>query len=93
VVPHAASGSVKPCAFACCADVLARKPACHDANKAAPWVSVKGLHIIPNRERWEGAIVLSCHKHGLCVGFPLDGTDGSVSKQLPGKDAATSACE
>jgi hypothetical protein len=92
-MPHSAAFSVKSRAAPGSADVLARKPSSHDVNNSAPWFSVKGLHVIPNRERREGSIVLSCHKHGLSVRLPLDGADCSVSKQLPCEDAATSACE
>jgi hypothetical protein len=74
-------------------DVLARKAPCHHVNKAIPWSSVKGLHVIPNRERREGSIVLSCHKHGLGVRVPLDGADASVPEQLAAENASTSACE
>jgi hypothetical protein len=93
VVPHAAAFSIKPRSVPGNADVLAREPSRHDVNNSAPWLSVKRLHVIPNRERREGSIVLSCHKHGLSVRLPLDGADCSVSKQLPCEDAATSACE
>jgi hypothetical protein len=72
---------------------LTGKAASHDVNNSSPRPSVKGLHVIPNREWRETSIVLSCHKHGLRVGIPLDGAHASVSKQLSGKDAATSACE
>jgi hypothetical protein len=72
---------------------LTGKPASHDVNNSAPRSAVKGLHVIPNREKREASIVLSCHKHGLSVGLPFDGAHASVSEQLAGKDAATSACE
>ena len=93
VLPHSATLSGDSCASSSHADVLARKAASHDVNNSAPRSCVKTLHVIPNRERREASIVLSCHKHGLGVGIPLDGTDASVSKQLAGKDAATSARE
>ena len=72
---------------------MAREASANHVNNSAPWLSVKGLHVIPNRERREGAIVLSCHKHGLGVWLPLDCADASVSKELASEDAATSACE
>jgi hypothetical protein len=93
VAPHAAAFAVNACTSPCGADVLAGKAASHDVNNACPRSSVKGLHVIPNRERREGSIVLSCNKHGLGVGLPLNGADASVAQQLAGKDASTSACE
>jgi hypothetical protein len=93
MAPHTAAGSSDACPLACDADVLAWKPASHDVNNAAPRISVKGLHVIPNRERREASIVLSCHKNSLCVGLPLDCGDASVPKHLACEDAATSACE
>jgi len=93
VVPHAAARSVDASPPPGDTDVLAWKPTSHDVNNASPWASVKGLHVIPNRERREGSIVLSCHKHSLGVGVPFDGAHRSVSKQLTSEDAATSACE
>jgi len=93
VAPHAAAFAVNACPPPSGADVLAGKAASHDVNNACPRSSVKSLHVIPNRERREGSIVLSCHKHGLGVGLPLNGADASVAQQLAGKDASTSACE
>jgi len=93
VGPHPGSFPGDSCAFSGNADVLARKPARHHVNNSAPRSSVKGLHVIPNRERREGSIVLSCDKDSLCVGFPLNGADASVSEQLAPENAATSACE
>jgi hypothetical protein len=40
------------------ADILARESTRYHVNKAAPWSSVKGAHIIPNRERREVSGVL-----------------------------------
>ena len=91
--PHAAALAVDACAFSCGADVLARKSATNDVNNSSPWFPVKSLHVIPNRERRETSVVLSCHKHGLGVGLPLDGAHCSVSDQLAGENSATNATE
>jgi hypothetical protein len=91
--PESALLSVDPRSLSCGADVLAGKPASHDVNKAAPRSAVKGAHVIPNRERREGSVVLSCHKHSLGVGLAFNGANASVSKQLSGEDASTSARE
>jgi len=93
VTPHSATGSGDAGAFPGDANVLTGKPASHHVNNSAPRISVKGSHVIPNRERREGSVVLSCHKHGLSVGFPFNGGNASVSEHLTPKDAATSACE
>jgi hypothetical protein len=93
VLPHSAALSGDACTPPRDRNVLAWKAANHDVSNSSPRPSVKGLHVIPNRERREASIVLSCHKHGLGVGLPFDGAHASVSKQLAGKDSATSACE
>jgi len=93
VSPQAGPFAVDPLLESGLADVLAWKPASHDVNSAAPRSSVKGAHVIPDRERRQGSIVLSYHKHGLSVGLALDGADAPVPEQLPGEDASTSARE
>jgi hypothetical protein len=93
VPPHAGALSVKTVALAGDADVLAGKAARNDVNNAAPWSSVKGLHVIPNRERREKPVVLPCDKYACCVGLPLDGAHGSPSKQVPAENSSTSARE
>ena len=93
VSPHAGALSVDSCAFAGHADVLARESSRHHVNAASPRSAVKGLNVIPDREGREKAVVLSGGKYACCVGLPLDGADGSPSKQVAAKDASTSACE
>jgi hypothetical protein len=93
VGPHAAALSVNAGAFACDADVLAGKAARNDVNTAAPWSSVKGANVIPNRERREKAVILSGGKYACGVGLPLDGADGSPAEHPPPEDASTSARE
>jgi hypothetical protein len=93
VSPHPAALACDACAFSCNADVLAGKAARYDVNNSAPRSSVKGLNVIPNRERRKKAVILSGGKYASCVGFPFNGADGSPSEQLSGKNAATSACE
>jgi hypothetical protein len=93
VVPHSAAFSVKTCTPPRDANVLARETPCNHVNIASEWSSVKGLHVIPNRERREGSIVLSCHKDGLGVGLPLDCADTSVPEHLPCENSSTSARE
>jgi hypothetical protein len=93
VGPHTRALSGDSCAFPGNADVLARETSRHHVNSAAPRSSVKGLHVIPNWERREGSIVLSCDKDGLGVRFPLNSTNASMPEQLAAENAASSACE
>jgi hypothetical protein len=93
VSPHAGSLSVDSSAFACDADVLARESSRHHVNTASPWSSVKGLHVIPNRERREKSVILPCDEYACGVGVPLDGAHGSPSEQVPAEYASTSARE
>jgi hypothetical protein len=72
---------------------LTGKAARYDINNASPRSSVKGLNVIPNRERREKAVVLSGAQYACGVGFPFDGADGSPSKEFAPKDASTSARE
>ena len=81
--------------FACArgADVLAWKAASHHVNNSSPRPSVKCANIIPDRKRREGSVVLSSHKDGLGIWLAFDCADASMSEQLAGKDASTSARE
>jgi hypothetical protein len=72
---------------------LAGKAARYNVNNAAPWSSVKGLNVIPNRERRENAVILSGGKYASCVGFPFDGADSSPSEEVTPEYSSTSACE
>jgi hypothetical protein len=91
--PHPASFSINSCAFSCCADVLAWKPARYNVNNSSPGMSVKGSYVIPNWESFEKPVILSGAQYACWVRFPLNGTDCSPAKQLSGKYASTSACE
>jgi hypothetical protein len=93
VKPHAGSTALDSCALAGGADVLARESTRHHVNTAAPRVAVKGLNVIPNRERRENAFILSGDKNARGVGVPLNSADGSPSEEFASKYAATSACE
>jgi hypothetical protein len=56
-------------------------------------MTVKGLNIIPNRERREKTVILSGAQYACWVGFPFDCTDCSPSKEFAAKYSSTSACE
>lgn len=91
--PEAGAGAVNAGALSCRADILARESARHHANTASPWSSVKGAHVIPDRERREAPVVLASHENACGVGIALDGADGSPSEQVTAEDASTSARE
>jgi hypothetical protein len=93
VLPHPATLSGDACPFSGAADVLARKASRYHVNKSAPRSSVKGLNVIPNRERREKAFILPSGKYSGGIGFPFDGADGSPSKQLSAKDTPSGPCE
>jgi len=91
--PEAGAGAVDAGALPCSADVLARESTRHHVNTAAPWSSVKGSHVIPDRERREAPVVLASHENACCVAVKLDGADGAPVEQVPAEDASTSARE
>jgi hypothetical protein len=93
VRPHPAPLSGDACPFSGAADVLARKSSRYHVNKSAPRLSVKGLNVIPNRERREKAFILSAGKYSGGVWFPFDSADGSPSKQLSAKDTPSGPCK
>jgi len=82
-------------AGACAGDgyVLTGKASRNHVNTASPWSTVKGSHVIPDRERGQRAVILPCEKNGGGVGVALDGADGSPPKERAAEYAATSARE
>jgi hypothetical protein len=93
VRPHSASFAVDTCAFSGRADVLARKAARYDVNNASPWPSVKGLYVIPDRERRQASVILPGNQDARGVCIPLDSAHGAPSKQMSAEYSATSARE
>jgi hypothetical protein len=93
VSPHAALLSIDSGAFACHADVLAREAASDDVHASSPRSPVEGLHVIPDWEWVEAAIVLSGDEALSGVFIPLDSADGSPSEEFAAEYAASSACE
>jgi hypothetical protein len=91
--PHSAALSVDSGAFASGGNVLARETPRHHVNTPAPRSSIKGLNVIPNRERRENAVILSGDKYACGVGVPLNGAHGVPSEQVPAEYASTSARE
>ena len=80
-------------AFASDADVLARESARHHVNTSAPRLSVKGSHVIPDREGFKTFVVLSSHENVSGIGLVFDSADCSPSEQLAAEYSATSARE
>lgn len=74
-------------------DVLARKPARNDVNTASPRSTVKGAHVIPDRECRQASVVLSSDENISGVGVELDCADGPPSEQDPAENSSTSARE
>jgi hypothetical protein len=93
VLPHPASLSSDTFSLANDGDVLAWKPPRYHVNKSAPWSPVKGLNVIPDRERRENAVILSGGKNASGVWFTLDSADGAPSEQFASQYATSSARE
>jgi hypothetical protein len=93
VEPHSRSGSFDASAPSSGRNVLTGKSSRYNVNNSLPRSTVKGLNVIPNRERRENAVILSGDKYASCVGFPFNGADCSPSEQVASEYAATSACE
>jgi len=91
--PEAGSLAVDAGALAGGADVLAGKAARYHVNKSAPWPSVKGAHVIPNRERREKAIILAGAQYACGIGVVFDGADGAPAEEVAAEYAATSPSE
>ena len=82
VLPHARAFTVDACAFAGCANVLARKSARYNVNNSSPRLSVKTAHVRPNRERLENSIILSLRQNLCAVGITLNCAYGAPSEQV-----------
>ena len=93
VAPHRRPGPVDSSASTGCADVLARETARYHVNKSAPRSAVKGLNVIPNRERRENAVILSLDKNACGVGSPFNSADCAPSEQVASENSSTSARE
>jgi hypothetical protein len=93
VFPHAASLAFDAGAFSGGADVLARESSRHHVNTASPRPSVKGLNVIPDRERRQASVILAGNQDACGVGVPLDSAHGAPSKEMSTEDASTSARE
>jgi hypothetical protein len=91
--PQSAFLAVNSGTFPSGADVLARKPARNHVNNSLPWSSVKGANVIPNREGREKSVILSGGKYACGIGIVFNGAHGLPSKELPSKNATSSACE
>jgi hypothetical protein len=93
VGPHSAAGSVNAGSFSGDADVLAREAARNHVNKSSPRPSVKAAHVRPNRESWDGSIVLSLRQNLCGVGITLNGADGAPTQHVACEYSSTSARE
>lgn len=91
--PEAGAFAADASAFSCCADVLAREAARDDIHQTAPWLSVEGSHIVPDREGIEASVVLSGEEHAAGVVVDFDGADGPPSEEFASEYASTNARE
>jgi hypothetical protein len=58
-----------------------------------PRSAVKGANIIPDRERFENAVILSLHKYASGIGFDFDGADCAPSEEFSTEDTPAASCE
>ena len=93
VPPHGTGFSVDSGSLSSAGNVGAGEAARYDINTVSPRSSVKGLNIIPDRERRQAAVVLPSHEHACGIGVPLHSAHGAPSKQVPAEYSAASACE
>jgi hypothetical protein len=91
--PESATFSIDAPPSTGAADVLAREAARYHVNNSAPRLSVKGSHVIPNRERRENAVILSGDKYACGIGVDLDGADCPPSEEIASEYSSTSARE
>lgn len=67
-----------------------------EIHAAAPWASVEGSKVVPDRRLCQGRVVHPCHERGRGVGFPLDETNSSIARLgdvQPEVEAAISGAE
>jgi hypothetical protein len=74
-------------------DVLAREPATDDVNRAAPGRPLERLDVIPDGERFEGAVPLPSEEDAPRIGIKLNSADGAPSKEEPAQNAAACSCK
>jgi hypothetical protein len=91
--PHPAALSINSCSFSCRTNVLTWKATTDDIDNSSPGMSVKGLYVIPNRERREKTVILSGAQYACWIWLPLNGADCAPSKEFSPKYSSTSACE
>jgi hypothetical protein len=79
--------------FASGRDVLAWKASRNHVHNSSPWLSVKGLNVIPDREGFKASVILSGDQNVPCVSVPFNGADCSPSKEFAPKYASASTRE
>jgi hypothetical protein len=87
--PKPASLSVKPIAVTGNTDVLTRESPADDINPPPPGLAVKGLHIVPDRERLKDSVSLAGKQDASGIGSKLNSADGAPSKELSAQDASS----
>ena len=87
-MPHSRAFAVDSCALSGCADVLARKAPADDIDAPAPRFSVKGLHVVPDREAWQASVPLSGEEALAGVLIPFDSTDAGMSEKHSAEDSS-----
>jgi len=84
---------LRPEAFACHRERLARISRSDDVHRAAPWAAVEAGNIVPDRRAIQGRVFHPRHESGCGEGFPFDMAHSSISGDGDGEpkvDAASS---
>lgn len=61
------------------AERLAGITGSEDMNAAAPWATIKGYEVAPDRSLCQGRVSHPRHESGRSMGFPLDMTHSAIS--------------
>ena len=92
--PESTSFTVESgCVLICGTDVLAGKSAAHGFNFAAPRPSIKGSHVVPDREAGQDSVALSLEQNFSAVRFNLDSTDAGMSEKDSAEDSSPCSCK
>jgi hypothetical protein len=74
-------------------DVLTREPAANDIDKSAPWLSIEGSDIIPDREPGQDVVPLTGKQDLSAVRLNFDSTYAGMSEKHSAEDSSPCSCK
>ena len=83
---------VRTPSFARDGERLARVARSDDVHRAAPWATVEGGNLVPDRRWIQGRLFHPRHESGCGVGFPFDIAHSSISGHGDGEPEVEPAC-